>query len=63
MSTTKLRTCRAARLQDYAATELHRYTPTHIAAYLKIYLPFPLAGECDSVFLKLSRRRLSSSSS
>ena len=53
--TTNLRAYKATRLSDYRATRK--------AACSHTYLLLLSVGECDSMFLKLSRRRLSSSSS
>ena len=55
--------CWTTNLHAYRATRLPDYTPARIFARPHDYLPLLSAGECDSIFLKLSRRRLSSSSS
>ena len=55
--------CWTTNLRAYRATRLPDYTPTRIFARPREYLPLLSSGECDSIFLKPSRRRLSSSSS
>lgn len=61
--TAHLSSCWTTNLRDYRATRLPDYTPTRIFARPCGYLPPLSAGERDSIFLKLSRLRLSSSSS